>query len=160
MSGDIVKSNGSRAKRLTPKQQAFVNEYIACRFNGTKACESLGYKNNSARTTAARMLANINIRAAIDAYMRDHVGVNRHRVLLEIAKYGLNEVETPYVSTKNKCIDHLARITGLDQQQQHQQPTNQVPLVQLLVENPENIEITSVVGLPPHSTRPDVEPSG
>ena len=42
MPNQLAKPKNS--KRLTPKQQALVNQYIACQFNGTKTCEAMGYK--------------------------------------------------------------------------------------------------------------------
>lgn len=49
---------------LTPKQARFVEEYLKD-FNGTQAAIRTGYSARSARTQAARLLANDNILAAI-----------------------------------------------------------------------------------------------
>ena len=49
---------------LTPKQSAFVDEYIVCR-NGAEAARHAGYGVVSARVTASRLLTKANIKAAL-----------------------------------------------------------------------------------------------
>ena len=50
--------------RLTPKQQAFVVQYIVD-YNGAKAAIRAGFAERSANVTASRLLAKANIQAAI-----------------------------------------------------------------------------------------------
>ena len=49
---------------LTPKQSAFVDEYIVCR-NGAEAARRTGYAVLNARVTASRLLTKANIKAAL-----------------------------------------------------------------------------------------------
>lgn len=50
---------------LTPKQQAFINEYmIDC--NGTQAAIRAGYSPKTANEQASRLLANVNISRAVE----------------------------------------------------------------------------------------------
>jgi len=51
-------------KNLTPKQKAFVKEYIR-ENNGYRAALNAGYSGNSARITASRLLTNANIQKEI-----------------------------------------------------------------------------------------------
>jgi len=52
--------------KLTPKQKAFVNEYVVCR-NGAEAARRAQYAVQSARITASKLLTKTNIRSAIAA---------------------------------------------------------------------------------------------
>lgn len=49
---------------LTPKQRAFVNEYLVDR-NGTQAAIRAGYSQKTANEQASRLLANVNVKAAV-----------------------------------------------------------------------------------------------
>lgn len=50
---------------LTPKQQAFVNEYLID-LNGTQAAIRAGYSPKTANEQAARLLAKANVKAAVE----------------------------------------------------------------------------------------------
>lgn len=51
---------------LTAKQQAFVREYCLDK-NGTQAAIRAGYSRRTANEQAARLLANVHVRAAVDS---------------------------------------------------------------------------------------------
>ena len=51
--------------KLSPKQLQFVKEYIVD-YNGTKAAERAGYSPKTANEQASRLLANVNIQAALN----------------------------------------------------------------------------------------------
>jgi phage terminase small subunit len=51
---------------LTPKQTAFVNEYVVCR-NGAEAARRAQYAVPSARVKASQLLTLVNIQAAVAA---------------------------------------------------------------------------------------------
>ncbi|MFJ1253352.1 terminase small subunit [Cupriavidus sp. CuC1] len=75
-------------KKLTPKQERFVAEYLADS-NATQAALRAGYAKGSAHVTAARMLASPLIKAAIDAKMGrllNKLEITAERVLLERAR--------------------------------------------------------------------------
>ena len=62
MSTDIKKTEYNK---LSAKRQRFIDEYCVD-FNGTQAAIRAGYSANSANMQAARLLANDNIRKALD----------------------------------------------------------------------------------------------
>ena len=55
---------------LTPKQEAFVREYLID-LNATQAAIRAGYSAKTAKDGAAQLLANISVKKAIDAAMDD-----------------------------------------------------------------------------------------
>lgn len=70
---------------LTPRQEAFVKEYLVDR-NGTQAAIRAGYSAKTARSQAERLLTNVAIRRAVDAGMSDlaaRVGLTAERVMRE-----------------------------------------------------------------------------
>jgi phage terminase small subunit len=74
---------------LTPKQQAFVTEYLQNGFNATQAAIAAGYSAHSADTQGSRLLANAKVAAVVNA-RKEAMLVKREitaeRVLDEIAK--------------------------------------------------------------------------
>jgi len=52
-------------KKLRPKQQRFVEEYVID-WNGTQAAIRAGYSERSARVTASRLLTKANVKVAIE----------------------------------------------------------------------------------------------
>ena len=55
---------------LTDKQQAFVNEYLID-MNGTQAAIRAGYSPRTANEQASRLLANVNVKAAVEAAKKE-----------------------------------------------------------------------------------------
>jgi phage terminase small subunit len=55
----------------TKKQKQFVLEYLSNGFNGAKAARDAGYTVDNARLIAAQNLTKLNIKAAVEAGMRD-----------------------------------------------------------------------------------------
>ena len=52
--------------KLTPKQQAFVDEYIVD-LNGAQAAIRAGYSEKTAQEQSSRMLSNVKVKQAVDA---------------------------------------------------------------------------------------------
>lgn len=76
------------AKKLTKKQQLFVNEYLID-LNATQAAIRAGYSVESARDIGCENLTKPNIQQAIAKEMAERskrTGVNQDRVVLELAK--------------------------------------------------------------------------
>lgn len=76
------------AKKLTKKQQLFVNEYLID-LNATQAAIRAGYSVESARDIGCENLTKPNIQQAIASAMAERskrTGVNQDRVVLELAK--------------------------------------------------------------------------
>ena len=76
------------AKKLTKKQQLFVNEYLID-LNATQAAIRAGYSVDTAREIGCENLTKPNIQQAIAKEMAERskrTGVNQDRVVLELAK--------------------------------------------------------------------------
>ena len=76
---------------LSPKQRAFVSEYLIDR-NATQAAVRAGYSRKTANEQGARLLANVSVRAAIDAAQADlafRAGVTAEQVLRERRRIAL-----------------------------------------------------------------------
>ena len=70
----------------TPKQLAFVDEYIVCR-NGAEAARRAGYAALSARVTASRLLTKANIKATLaikEAELARKVEISKLLVVNEV----------------------------------------------------------------------------
>lgn len=75
-------------KKLTEKQQRFVDEYLID-LNATQAAIRAGYSAKTADVQGSRMLANVKVQQAISEAMAERskrTGVNQDRVVLELAK--------------------------------------------------------------------------
>lgn len=73
--------------KLNPRQEAFVKHYLILG-NATKAAEQAGYSKKTANEQAARLLANVSIRAALDeayAARRKEFNVTEERLIKELA---------------------------------------------------------------------------
>ena len=71
---------------LTPKQSAFVDEYIVCR-NGAEAARRAGYAALSARVTASRLLTKANIKAELaikEAELARKVDISKVTIVNEV----------------------------------------------------------------------------
>jgi phage terminase small subunit len=61
LAGSVGMTN---SKRLTPRQERFVREYIRD-LNGSRAAIAAGYSKNGAKVTASRLLTNVNVSSEI-----------------------------------------------------------------------------------------------
>lgn len=78
------------ARKLTPKQQMFCDEYLID-LNATQAAIRAGYSNKTAKEIGCNLLTKVNIRAYIDQKMAERsrrCGITADRVLNELAKIG------------------------------------------------------------------------
>ena len=76
------------AKKLTKKQQLFVDEYLID-LNATQAAIRAGYSVDTAREIGCEYLTKPNIQQAIAEHMAERskrTGINQDRVVLELAK--------------------------------------------------------------------------
>lgn len=85
-------SEEPKTRGLTRRNAAFVAAFLKCR-NATQAAISAGYSEGSARQQGARLMANADIRAEIDAHQaevleraKQETGVSLERTLVEIAR--------------------------------------------------------------------------
>lgn len=93
-------------RKLTPKQRAFADEYIANKGNATQAAIRAGYSENSSRDIGKENLTKPHIRA----YIADQT-----KTELEIRQFGIQDVISELVSVAkrerktsyNRKYDHL-----------------------------------------------------
>jgi phage terminase small subunit len=76
-------------RKLTHKQALFVKEYVATKYNATKAAQAAynSYSYGSARVIGSKLLTNANVQQAIQAELIKHditadIMAERHRELL------------------------------------------------------------------------------
>jgi phage terminase small subunit len=75
---------------MTPKKEAFVREYLVD-LNATQAAIRAGYSVRTANEQAARLLANVSVRAAVDEAMAERAErteITADKVLRELALIG------------------------------------------------------------------------
>lgn len=87
-------SNGE-GPNLTPKQQAFVNEYLID-LNATQAAIRAGYSEATAQEQGSRLLSNVKVSEAIQAAMdkrAKRTEVTADRVIRELAKLAFANVQ-------------------------------------------------------------------
>ena len=75
-------------KELTPKQAAFVREYLTDR-NGTQAAIRAGYSQKTAEVTASRLLRNVKVKQAVAKGEEKHAercAVTLESITLELEK--------------------------------------------------------------------------
>lgn len=111
---------------LTPKQAAFVQEYLVDK-NATQAAIRAGYSAKTARSIGEENLSKPDIRAAIDAAMNDvaaRAGVTAERVLRERARLAFFDVRNLFdkdgfpVPLHQLDDDTAAAVIGVDVQEQ------------------------------------------
>lgn len=74
----------SAYEQLSPRHRAFVDTYIACNFNGTRAARIVEYAHPNVQ--AVRLLANVSIAAAIKERMTE-VAMSADEVMRRLANY-------------------------------------------------------------------------
>jgi phage terminase small subunit len=82
---------GATGRRLTPRQDRFVEEYLID-LNATQAAIRAGYSPKTANEQGARLRAKASIRAHIDAALAERskrTGINEDRVIRELARIAL-----------------------------------------------------------------------
>lgn len=60
---------GDNTKKLTPKQELFVNEYLKC-FNATKAAKAAGYSEKTAKQQGSRLLTNVDVDSRVREFLK------------------------------------------------------------------------------------------
>lgn len=110
-------------KRLTPKQAAFVAEYLVD-LNATAAAERAGYKNPNKQ--GPRLLVNVGIANAIgeaQAARAQRTEITQDRVLKELARIGFADIRAMFewdaeravfVPSRDLTDDQAAAISGVE----------------------------------------------
>ena len=94
------------ARKLTDKQQRFVDEYLID-LNATQAAVRAGYSVKTANEQGSQLLAKLSIQQAIAEKMAERsrrTGVNQDRVVLELAKIAFVKL-TDIIDEKGKIKD-------------------------------------------------------
>lgn len=102
-------------KKLSPKQQAFVEAYCHNGFNATQAAITAGYSKKTANQQGPKLLVNIGITKAIDAFkekasQKALVSTQDIVRLLYVEAQGLGEDSTP--SARVAALKALTDFTG------------------------------------------------
>lgn len=82
-----------KKRKLTPKQQCFVDEYLVD-LNATQAAIRAGYSQKTANEQAARLLANVSVQAAIQAAMKsrqERTELTQDMVVKELARIAFGD---------------------------------------------------------------------
>ena len=108
------------ADKLTPRQRAFVNEYLTD-LNATQAVLRAGYKmtNAAARTQGARLLANANIQKAVQEAREAREKATQYNVdwiMAQIAK--IAEDETQAARDRLKALELMGKRYGIWEKRQ------------------------------------------
>lgn len=79
---------------LTPKQNAFIGEYLKD-LNGTQAAIRAGYSAHTAESQAARLLGNVKVRTVLDEALKRRAArteVKADDILRELARVALTDI--------------------------------------------------------------------
>ena len=90
---------------LTPKQQAFVNEYLID-LNATQAAIRAGYSEATAQEQSSRLLSNVMVSEAVQAAMdkrAKRTEVTADRVIRELARLAFSNVQD-FVDADGKLL--------------------------------------------------------
>lgn len=103
---------------MTPKQQAFAREYVIDR-NATQAAIRAGYSAATAKQQGARLLTNVDVRAAVnraEAACAEKVGLTVSSItarLLAIADKSEKLESAPGMSVARQSLMDAAKLNGL-----------------------------------------------
>lgn len=82
-------------KKLSPKRQRFVNEYLKD-LNATQAAIRAGYSEKTAHVQGPRLLGFVDVKAAIDAAItrrNKRLEISQDRIVRELAKVALADIK-------------------------------------------------------------------
>ena len=90
-----IEAQETSPRKLTAKQQTFINEYIVD-LNGTQAAIRAGYSEDTAKVIASENLTKPDIAEAIQVALdmrSDRTRITADRVLVEVAKLGFSNIK-------------------------------------------------------------------
>ena len=96
--------------KLTPKQEAFVREYVVD-LNGTQAAIRAGYSEKSAPVIASQNLRKLNVLRAIEEAFMELGGVTRSRIVDELGAIAFSDIGD-FVDWSNETQQVAADIKG------------------------------------------------
>lgn len=104
-----------KEKKLTSKEEAFIQNYISNGFNGTKAAISAGYSENSSRQIADQNLSKLHISERIDEYKKEQANKNDVTIkeIIENARYIVEKSkEKDDMTSLSKGNEQLGKTIG------------------------------------------------
>lgn len=91
-------------KKLTNRQQIFVNEYLQC-WNATEAAKTAGYSAATARQQGSRLLTNVDISAAIsDALLASAMSADE--ALMRLSEHARGSLAPFVLLTPEEFAEH------------------------------------------------------
>jgi phage terminase small subunit len=116
----------AKPDELTPKQAAFVREYLVDH-NGTQAAIRAGYSAKTAASQAERLLRNVDIRAAVDAAqtkIAEKTETDAEWVRRRLKEEADDFSEFSSHSARIKAIELVGKINGVfEKDNEQQKPT-------------------------------------
>lgn len=104
------------AKRLPPKHERFVKEYLVD-LNATKAAERAGYSVKTAKSQGSRLLTNVDVQAAIQKGQEkigERAGVNAEWVISSLKEVAQRCMQKVPVMVFDKVEREMVRAKGED----------------------------------------------
>jgi phage terminase small subunit len=109
-------------RELTPKQAAFVREYLID-LNATQAAIRAGYSANTANEQGSRLLTNVSVHSLIQKAMNERaetVGLTAADVLRDINAVKADAMRKTYDKDGNEVMaNHTAALKALELQGKH-----------------------------------------
>ena len=105
-------------KKLTPKQERFVDEYLID-LNATAAAKRAGYSEKTANEIGTQNLVKLSIQEAIAERQKDRqerTEISQDwvvRNLKKIAERSMEHDEAPYMQAANKALELLGKHLGM-----------------------------------------------
>ena len=103
-------------KKLSAKVERFCEEYIVD-YKAEKAAVRAGYKAESARTTAWRLLKNDEVAARVrelqEEFNRMNCFAEKSRCIKEMWKLYEKALETEDYKVAAKCLEYIAKTNGM-----------------------------------------------
>lgn len=105
-------------KKLTPKQERFVDEYLID-LNATAAAKRAGYSEKTANEIGTQNLVKLSIQEAIAERQKDRqerTEITQDwvvRNLKKIAERSMEHDEAPYMQAANKALELLGKHLGM-----------------------------------------------
>jgi phage terminase small subunit len=120
----------------TPKQDQFVREYLID-LNGTQAAIRAGYSKRTANEQAARLLAKVSVREAIDRAQQERaerLDLDADWVVRSFRNLYLEALAEGDFSAAARCLENLGKHVGLFEKHQKQKQYTPAEVEQLRAE--------------------------
>ena len=150
---------------LTAQQAKFLDAYLAS-YSATQAARAIGVEEAECSARGHVILSHEHVQRALTRRLAD-AGINPTKVKAELAAIAFAGPDSAwaaingFASLKLKCLEYLARLVGMEGRTEsaaEAKASRQQSLTTLLIDNPDRIEVSSVVGLKAHEVGYSPEP--